>query len=380
MKKIIIVLVLFTFVYKAQPQNQAADLQNEIIPIIKEGNYDKCIDLLEKNISWVKDDTTGLFNAIINLQFFKKNWKKIVDLYAVRNVNTHEDTSILSMARFYMQFENEKINVSKRDVFPCKYSVSGSPVVEVKVNGKKYNFWFDTRAGLTVVSSKVAEKCKIKQPTINAKVLASTGKVVSQKPGLIDSLKIGNTSVVNHHCMIIDKKNLELKVLGITIFKIDGIIGWNLMQELDITIDNKLKQITLAHVKSSLQKDKNFFWYEKPFILASDSAKQPLLFFIDTGANKSGLYEKIISKVDTNSASKKVIRMGGVGGVKKIKAFVLPSYIFVVDNHKITMQKITITPGTKQQLFSPEGILGMKELKNKKINFSIQEGFFRIEE
>ena len=69
---------------------------------------------------------------------------------------------------------------------------------------------------------------------------AATGNIVNTIPGLIDSLSIDGLKIYNHHCMIFDSKNLEFRIQGISLLKIDGIIGWNLLQELDVEFPQKI--------------------------------------------------------------------------------------------------------------------------------------------
>ena len=48
--------------------------------------------------------------------------------------------------------------------------------------------------------------------------------------------------------MIFDSKNLEFRIQGISLLKIDGIIGWNLLQELDVEFPQKIVNLGIKIV------------------------------------------------------------------------------------------------------------------------------------
>ena len=162
----ILCFVLFSLCsYAGNSQDKLKIIKQEVIQNISTAKYEKAIKILENNRSIICDDTTGLFDALINLYFFEKKWKSILELYSLHNLNPNEDTSTLALARFYSKYEDEKIILNSKINFPYKPSQIGIPVVEVKVNGEKYYFWVDTGAGMTVLSSKVADACMINQNT-----------------------------------------------------------------------------------------------------------------------------------------------------------------------------------------------------------------------
>ena len=261
---------------------------------------------------------------------------------------------------------------------PYKPSQIGIPVVEVKVNGEKYYFWVDTGAGMTVLSSKVADACMINQnTTVNSIAKTATGNNVSIKPGVIDSLSLGGLNIYNHHCIIIDSKDLEFRILGIRILKIDGILGWNLLQEFDVTINDKTKMLSLATSENN-ESGENFFWLGKPYVACTDTVGQSLLFFIDTGANSAGLYQSFLDKADKTNAIEKNVHLVSVGGHKKFKAYIFPSLDINAGGQTLVLENVSTLPSSDEALFDIDGVLSMKELKNHIIHFNIYQGFFSI--
>lgn len=371
--------VVFTLCsHNGYSQTISENIKQEVIQNVSIAQYEKAISTLENNSNIICNDTTGLFDALVNLYFFEKKWNNILKLYSLHSFKANEDTSILVLARFYSKYKDEKIILNSTLNMPYKPNRVGTPIIEVKVNGKKYHFWVDTGAGMTVLSSNIAKECNIKQnPSINTIAKAATGNIVNTIPGLIDSLSIDGLNIYNHHCIIFDSKNLEFRILGIRLLKIDGIIGWNLLQELDVTINDKTKTLSLA---TSLNKETgdNFFWSSKPLIACTDSVGHPLLFFIDTGASKAGLYVPFLDKVDTTKAIKKDVHMVSVGGLKKFKSYMFPKVDIIAGGQTLVLENVSTLPSNTRELFDIDGVLGMKELKNRILHFNIKQGFFTI--
>lgn len=359
-------------------QATSDSIKREVIRNVIVGKYENATAILENNLNTVSNDTTGLFDALVNLYFFQKKWDSIVKIYSLRSISKSENTSMLDLARFYSKYSAEKIVLNSTLSMPYKPNRAGNPIVEVTVNGKRYNFWVDTGCGMTLLSTRTAKECNIKlDPSTGTNARAATGKIVNTTPGVIDSLSIDNLRVYNHHCIVFENKNLEFKVLGIRLMKIDGIIGWNLLQEFDVTINDKTKTFSLSAAVNGENKA-NFYWWGKPLVACKDTVGKPLLFFIDTGASKAGLYEPSLGKIDTTNAIKKSTHMISVGGYKKYSSYMLPGVKLDAGGQRLILKNVSTLPSNTNEMFEIDGVLGMKELKNRIMHFNVKQGFFTL--
>jgi len=378
MKQLLITTSLF-FSLHSFAQTQLETLRQTVKKDIRLGQYEQVFSMLENNIASIDNDTTGLFDALISLGLFQQQWTAILNAYTNHHYKTGEDTTTLSLARFYSENPTEKIVFPQAFNIPFKRSMTGTPVITVKLNNKTYHFWFDTGAGMTVLSSETAAACGIKTANVKTgSATAATGKAVGILPALIDSLEINTLKVYNHPCIILNKKDLEFKLLGIRIIKIDVIIGWNLLQELDVTINNPKKIISLASSDEQVSSKNNFFWLDQPVISCTDSAGSDLLFFMDTGAGGSGVYPPFLSKADTTKAKKKTISIGSAGGIVKMKSLIFPQVKLNVGGSSIVIKKVPLWPHKTFNLFACDGVLGISEFKKRSIHFNVRKGFFIV--
>lgn len=221
------------------------------------------------------------------------------------------------------------------------FSSSGTPLVEVEVNGVKKNFWFDTGAGLSVIASDAAEECNVVPAGSDmAKSGTSTSKEVGFMPAGIREMKFAGLTVKNHPVMIFNKKDLEFKLLGfITLMKIDGIIGWNLIRQLGWDIDYKNKTILpFTSDKAASASRKNFIWFGYPVVSLSDSAGSELLFGLDTGAKATSLSQHYEAGANTGTAETKTY--GGAGGFEKMEVLNLKNISFNFTGSRVFFPEI----------------------------------------
>ncbi|HWY99194.1 MAG TPA: retropepsin-like aspartic protease [Bacteroidia bacterium] len=355
-------------------------LKQEVKEQIRAGQYEKALYTLDGNFAVACHDTAGLFEALINLGLFEQDWNTIIKAYKLHKCQPDEDTTDLVMARFFIKHPDEKILLPQAITIPFKPSSSGTPVIKVKINGKTYHFWFDTGAGMTVLSSTTAEACKVKMHKNEAGLaMAASGNIVSLSPAIIDTLEIGNLKVVNHPCTILSQKDLEFRILGIRILKIDGIIGWNLLQQLDVTVNNKTREISLAPAGENKSDKNNFYWFGQPFIACTDSAARvPFTFFLDTGADSPGVYKAYLKRADTSKAKRKTIALGSAGGVKKMNTLIFPLIKLKAGGQQLVLKNVSQDPHNEDTLFECDGVLGINNFKNKAIHFNMKQGFFEI--
>jgi hypothetical protein len=267
---------------------------------------------------------------------------------------------VLSTAYATLPKEEIRIDASNGTI-PLTFSSSGTPIVEVEINGVKKHFWFDTGAGLTVIASDVAEECSIAPiGAVSASSGTSTSKTVGILPCELSQFTIGGLSVAHHPAMIIAKENLEFKLWGMfTVLKIDGIIGWNLMQQLGWVLDYKNKTLLpLTSEKSVRSPIGNLSWFGYPIVSVSDSGGTSLLFGMDTGAKTSSLTKHFIVKTHVHAGPVESTTSGGAGGWDRVQVEEVNNVTLFLPGNKVFFPKIFAHDREYSSTMVLHGILG----------------------
>jgi hypothetical protein len=288
-----------------------------------------------------------------------------------------------TLAAGYSTSEKETYEFNKSSFeMPMPLSFTGSPIIEVTVNGVKKRFWLDTGAGLSVLSSATASECGIAALTTDSGTAGTgTTKTVGFLTASIRELKIGDLTIRNHPALIIDRKNLEFKLFGIfTLLRIEGIVGWNAIQNLDLTLDYKNKHLHVAQPSDKPNPTRNLVWFNYPIVTMRGPTGVRLLFGLDTGANRTSITSNILSKLPGAAHSEKNVKIGSAGGYDNIRGIELPELTLCGTGYSFQFKKITSMPKDKTLFVRTDGVLGSDAFQNGRIRVDMRNGLFIYEE
>jgi hypothetical protein len=297
---------------------------------------------------------------------------------------TGPDPTTAAFAKSFTMIPEPEQIVYNRDQFevPLYRSGSNSPIVDVKINGKSYRFWLDSGAGVSVVSSAVAKKTGVRSLTGgDLNLHTSTRHMVRAGPSFIDSLVIGDLKVTNHPCVILDKRDLSFRILGIRLLKIDGIIGWPLIKKLDLEIDLPGEQLTIRKPIPQPTLAGNLAWFWQPFMQCRTTNGSLLNLQIDTGSESTFFYPTAYPKLSQNPTQGGKSLRGGAGGNEIITYDRLDSCVFAVGDSMVTLnfaEGIAPSP-SPDDLFVFDGVIGQNILSKGKFRMDFVNRRFGFE-
>jgi hypothetical protein len=367
----------FDYINRNEVTAEKRDFVNGLQLMIA-GRNDTSVQIFEGLMENTNDSLMQVYCAdILKWHYtYANRWDRLVEIDSQLPAGLDQDNSI----EFVKAFQEAPKEVFRYPDKPCtiatELSASGSPVIEVSINGHKHHFWIDTGAELTVISSDIAETCGI-EPLHEEDTMigTSTDINVGTRPAVIKELKIGDLTVANHPVWIIAKKDLEIKLFKvIKIIKIDGIIGWNLIQNLHLEIDYKNLKTTIQKPEPAEVAERNFHFVCVPFVGMTDTLGNPFNFFLDTGAASTYLYQPGIAKIDVSDAKTSRAIIGGAGGTQRIKQSVIPNEAFILDNYRINFKTIDGHGDGENYFFYFDGCAGSDLFKNGILVLDFQNG------
>ncbi|MFH1194359.1 MAG: aspartyl protease family protein [bacterium] len=352
----------------------------DIFEMIGNNKYENAISMLKSELqSETDEELNGIYRTIfMELLFTQNKWNNILALQDT----SEEAITYNAFAATYSKQPEEVIEFANDNFIPFETSISGTPIVEVTINGYKAYFFVDTGAGMTVVSSDVADECGLKPLSVeNIEATAATTKTIGIDAALIESLKFGGVTVKNHPAIIIDSKHLKFKLLGIfTMLNIEGIIGWNVLQKLGMTIDYKTNHIEFYDGKSNPKNHtgNNMFWLGYPVIKLNGEDGSKLLFGLDTGAKTSSIQDKIIDRFGLNY-SEEDIELGSAGGFANLPSKKVDSLrVFLSPDKSILFKNINTHPLEAATLIMLDGTIGSDLFKDSIVEIDFSNNYFDV--
>lgn len=262
-------------------------------------------------------------------------------------------------------------------------SAVGTPLVPVKIQDKTYNFWLDTGSSLTMIASDVAADLGVKALTTDTlEIVTSTGRVTAQ-PALISQLTLGPLVVKNVPTMIVGESMMQMRESRPSSFgsqvKIDGIIGFDIIRELDMELDYGDGILRLRNPAiSKPDANRNLFWVGLPVIRIMSSEGIPLHFGLDTGAQLTFVTEYLLDKLQIRPARIENRRVGGLGGEVSLRAPVLPDLRVLVRGYPILFRGAFVRAPVYQVLASLDGVLGGDVWNSGIVRIDVTNGVFAI--
>jgi len=374
----------FAFV-KQYPDSSDHQNFSNALQFMLDGEFEMAEPLLEQIVDSTQDSLFQKESGILlaGIYMLTYNWDKMIDLDE-KLPEGIDDLGTISMVKAWHDQKEETIKYPKNPMMiPSEKSIAGIPMIQVLVNGVEQTFWVDTGAGLTVLASDIAEDCGVEPLTeVSSEVGTSTDKQIGLWPGMIDELKIDELVIENHPVFIIAKEDLEFKLFKvIRLLKIDGILGWNAIQKLKLEINAVENSILFEKPESKDYGTKNFFYFTQPFVAIHDTLGNPMNFFLDTGSNKTGLYDPAFAYFDTTSAKVSSAVVGGAGGTQKVRQFTLTNQSLIQGSNRIFFPELhggSQRGNTDEDFPLFDGILGSDVSAGGITTLDFQNGYFEL--
>src|ERR1051326_1227172 len=200
-------------VHQGQVISRKDYVKMEVEGSIRNGEYDEAIKTLEPYAPVLKADTswTDLLDCLGELYLLQNEWQKIFELYHDHIFREGEDSTLLALSRVYRSAPRLNIPAFSSQNIAFNPSISGTPVIEVTVNGKVFHFWVDTGAGMSVLTASTAKNCGVNILGKGGSAMAATGITIPTSYAMIDSLQIGKMQVQHLPCLILQNKQLEFR-------------------------------------------------------------------------------------------------------------------------------------------------------------------------
>jgi predicted aspartyl protease len=266
---------------------------------------------------------------------------------------------------------------------PMSMSGVGTPLIPVRIGKRVYNFWLDTGSSLSMLASDVAHDLGIAplvQDTLE--IVTSTGRVKAS-PALIPQLEIGQLVVRNAPAMIVEETMMQMReprpVEASIPVKIDGIIGFDIIRQMDLEVDFAENSLRLRNPAASKpDADRNMFWVGLPVVRLTSTDGIPLHFGLDTGAQLSFVTETLLDKLQLQAARIESRRVGGLGGEISMRAPVLPDLRVLVRGFPILFRGAFVRAPVYQVLAALDGVLGGDVWNSGIVRIDMTNGVFAV--
>lgn len=216
-----------------------------------------------------------------------------------------------------LNFAQNKINLNQGTISPKKYNqiipyekVKGKLMMKVMINGKSYNFLFDTGAPFAV-SEKIFNDLNLKTVG-HVDLHDASGKAEKMIITSLPDLQVGEIHFKDSPGIVFQETSAEI----LDCFGVDGIIGSNMLRNSVVQIDDRNKQMIITDNAHNLSLKKTPFQQ------------------LDLSVSQSNPFIKVILKNGQKDAADKILFDTGADSFYEMS---LSAYKFLKEKSDVTL-------------------------------------------
>jgi predicted aspartyl protease len=317
---------------------------------------------------------------------YEQKWSTLRDLSYRWKLSAADIQNIpaLQWGRAFAEVEPTTINFSDRAAtLPLQITSVGTPTIRILINGKEFQFWLDTGSSMTVVSSRVAAEAGIAVIGSDRLVVSTFAGAAPVRPAVLTTLELGPIFLTNSPAIVMDAQLMHIKGsrsdLGESL-TVDGIIGWDIIRQLDLTMNYRESTITLRRprrmrVRPSSQ---NLTWVGTPLVTVRAKSGRDMHFTLDTGAQASFVDGGVLEITGTSSTYSNT-RTYGIAQQGGNKARVVKGLNLEINGRSLPTKELIVYDQPSSGPVTCDGILGSDLAQFGTIRIDASNGLFSID-
>ncbi|MFL5620409.1 MAG: retropepsin-like aspartic protease [Gemmatimonadaceae bacterium] len=273
-------------------------------------------------------------------------------------------------------------------ILPMRRSFLGTPVVTIRINGKPHDFWLDTGASMTLLSTDVAIAAGAKLAANDTLALGVVGGHIEARAIYIDSMSLGSIVVRGLGAALVSPEALRFDERTINGVKrtvpIDGMIGTDVLRHLDVVIDARAGTITLSRPRRRNVSTRNLFWVGYPVVRLVTRDGRPVLFGLDTGAEGTYVTTTLLKKLPRTPVAARRNSLVGLGAsqqgvsLSKKSSWVARDVPLSDGNYAITLRNVPVMPSQRWTFVDFDGVIGSDIALATRMHLDFTNGVFDI--
>jgi hypothetical protein len=273
-------------------------------------------------------------------------------------------------------------------VLPMRRSFLGTPVVTIRINGKPHDFWLDTGASMTLLSTDVAIAAGAKLAANDTLALGVVGGHIEARAIYIDSMSLGSVVVRGLGAALVSPEALRFDERTINGIKrtvpIDGMIGTDVLRHLDVVIDARAGTITLRRPTRRKVATRNLFWVGYPVVRLVTRDGRPVIFGLDTGAEGTYVTTTLLKKLPRTPVAARRNSLVGLGAsqqgssTSKKSSWVARNVPLSDGNYAVALRNVPIMPSQRWTFVEFDGVIGSDVALATRMHLDFTNGIFDI--
>lgn len=249
---------------------------------------------------------------------------------------------------------------------PMKRNLFGLLAIPVEVNQISCTFLLDTGAQISGLRSSCVKKVEAMTAIGRIGIGSVGGKEKALSGCIVKQLRMGALQYHHMPMVILDEKDFAMRFGNIDLMGFDGIIGWDVLSQLDFEMDDIAKQFKVVKNKFRFP-CRNMIMGSFPVFLCQKKNQEVALFGFDSGSKVSWLSDKFIEKEQLQIICEGHAMGFGVHGFEKLPMKIVEQLQVTLDRGAITLKDTMSGRCDLFNGFTFDGVFGNEIFKGRRI-------------
>lgn len=249
-------------------------------------------------------------------------------------------------------------------IFPIVLSPLGVPMLPVEINGSRFLFWLDTGASMTMISDDVARATGIvPRGSDSLEAVTAVGRL-RVLPAVISALHVGPLDWRDAPAMIVGNADFSVADSAVgghqSHARIDGIVGWDVLRQLDIRINHPGGVLTMRKPdrENLAPSRRNLFWLGYPLVRATGAKGESFLFGLDTGLQETFVTRELGEAAGLTPVAVEKRRIAAIGADSIVRGEALSGVVLKIGTSEIALRSVTVRERVIAGFLALEGVFG----------------------
>jgi hypothetical protein len=178
---------------------------------------------------------------------------------------------------------------------------------------------------------------------------------------------------------VLDAAMLEFPLGRTSSLELDGVLGWNAIRELRITLDNDRRVLLFEPARHGATSRSEFVWVGKPFVRARAGNGLPLALFLDTANARSVIAQALAGAAGFRGGRYEEVLVAAAGGTRHVQVTTYAGAVLHVGGERVRFGELLARSLRASPLLgSIDGVLGSDALTSGRVVIDFQAGEFSI--
>jgi hypothetical protein len=278
----------------------------------------------------------------------------------------HADAYHRRLATAFVDQPPERFTYGPPVTVEARMDVHGRALVAVPFGGAEHWFTLDTGAARSVITRSLMEGVEHTKG-VEVDLGTSTRHDVGAQVVMLDALELPGATAHHPIVFVLPDQALTFEDGEGGTLVIEGILGWQTLRALDITLDLPAGTATFREPVAVQPTEPSLLWFGEPQVLAATPSGLPLVFLVDTGAHETSLSRA--GQRQLGVLTDQVVRVGraGAGGSQWYRSRRVRDVALQVGNATLRFDELHAYGEAGSGWVRHDGVLGIDVFRNQRV-------------